>query len=113
MRRTFGVLFLAGPFVAGAVAAASARRDFRLVAIAIVATSTVWLVRPRTGPSVAAAALVFSAATVAAAAAAVVGGARAPFGVAAVAVVVAAFATAGKLLLSSQGRARSLRAPSV
>jgi len=100
MRRTLGVLFLAGPFVAGAIAAASARRDFRLIAMAVVATITAWLIRPRSGAPAVRASLAFAAATVTAIATAVIVGARAPFGVVAVAVVVAAFAAIGRLLLS-------------
>lgn len=99
MRRALGVLFLAGPFVAGAIAAASPRRDFRLIAVAIVATTTAWLIRPRGAPAVQAG-LTFAGATVAAIATAAITGARALFGVVAVAVVVAAFAAAGRLLLS-------------
>ncbi len=101
MRRTLGVLFLAGPFVAGVVAAASVRRDFRLIAMAIVATIAAWLIRHKSGAPAVQAGLAFASATVAAIAAAVVAGARAPFGVGAVAVVVAVFATIGQLLLST------------
>ena len=100
MRRTLGVLFLAGPFVAGAIAAASARRDFRLIAMAIVATITAWLIRARPGAPAVRAGLPFAGATVAAIVTAAITGARAPFGVVAVAVVVAAFAAIGRLLLS-------------
>ena len=100
MRRALGALFLAGPFVAGAIAAASARHDFRLIAVAIVATITAWLIRPRSGAPAVQASLAFAGATVAAIATAVLTGARAPFGVVAVAVVVAAFAVTGRLLLS-------------
>jgi hypothetical protein len=99
MRRALGVLFLAGPFVAGAIAAASPRRDFRLIAVAIVATTTAWLIRPRGAPAVQAG-LTFAGATVAAIVTAAITGAHALFGVVAVAVVVAAFAAAGRLLLS-------------
>jgi hypothetical protein len=100
MRRILGVLFASGPFVAGVVAAASERRDFRLAAIAIVATIAAWLLGPRTTLSPGRTVLIFSASTVASAATAVVAGAKAPFGVIAVAVVVAAFATTGRLLLA-------------
>jgi hypothetical protein len=99
MRRALGILFLAGPFVAGAIAAASPRRDFRLIAVASVATITAWLIRPRGAPAVRTG-LTFAGATVASIATAAITGARALFGVVAVAVVVAAFAAAGRLLLS-------------
>jgi len=99
MRRAFGVLFLAGPFVAGMVAAASARRDFRLLTMAVVATITVWVFGSRPNSSHTKVVRAFVAATATAAAAAVVAGARAPFGVGAVAVVVAAFAAIGQHLL--------------
>jgi len=109
MRRILGVLFVAGPFVAGVVAAASVRRDFRLIAMAVVATIAVWLIRPRSGAPAVRAGLAFAGATVAATATAVITGARAPFGVVAVAVVVAAFAAAGRQLLSGpRGSARNL-----
>jgi len=100
MRRTLGALVLAGPFVAGALAAASARRDFRILAMAIVATITAWVIGRKRDASAANAVLTFVGTSVAAAATAVLSGARAPFGVIAVAVVVAAFAVAGQLLLS-------------
>lgn len=100
MRRTLGALFFAGPFVAGTIAAAGARRDFRLIAMAVVATITAWLIRPRSGAPGVQAGLAFAGASVAAITTAVIAGARAPFGVVAVAVVVAAFATAGRLLLA-------------
>jgi hypothetical protein len=100
MRRTLGALFLAGPFVAGAIAAGGARRDFRLITMAIVATIAAWLIRPSSGAPGVQAGLAFAGASLAAIATAVVAGARAPFGVVAVAVVVAAFATAGRLLLA-------------
>jgi len=100
VRRTLGALFLAGPFVAGAIAAASARRDLRLIAMAVVATITAWLIRPRSGAPAVQAGLPFAGATVAAIATGVIAGARAPFGVVAVAVVIAAFAAIGRLLLS-------------
>jgi hypothetical protein len=105
MRRILGVLFAFGPFVAGVVALTNQRRDFRLVAMAVVATIAAWLLAPRMTVSRGRTVLIFAAAAIAAAATAVVAGARAPFGVGAVAVVVAAFATTGRVLLSTPRRA--------
>ena len=101
MRRILGVLFVAGPFVAGVVAAVSQRRDLRLLAMGLVATIVAWVLRPGVAASLGRALLTLLIATVAAAATAVVAGARGPFGVAAVAVVVALFATIGRILLST------------
>jgi len=100
MRRILGVLLVAGPFVAGLIAAASARRDLRLIAMAVVATIAAWVLRPKTRATAARIALTLVVATAVAAAPAVLAGARGVFGVVAVAVVMAAFATAGAVLLS-------------
>lgn len=67
--------------------------------MAVVSTLTVWLLLRVTGRSLATAVLTFGIAALFAAGAALIAGARAPFGVVAVAVVVAAFATIGQLLL--------------
>ena len=103
MRRTLGALFVVAPFVAAAISAGSARRDLRLAAMAVVSTVTVWLLLRTAGRSVAGVLLAFGLATVAGAGVALIAGARAPFGVIAVAIVVAAFASMGQFLL---GRAR-------
>ena len=99
MRRTLGVLFSAGPFVAALVAAASPRRDFRLAAMAVVATLAAWLLLRTSSHSPARAATAFAAATGTAAVASLIAGARAASGIIAVAAVVGAFATIGQLLL--------------
>jgi hypothetical protein len=107
MRRTLGLLAVAAPFVAAAIAAASARRDFRLGAMAIVATLAVWLAVRFGRRSFATALNAFGLGTLGATLAAVVVGARSVIGVGSVAVVVAAFATAGQLLLRPAGAATS------
>jgi hypothetical protein len=101
MRRTLGFLCFSGPFVAGAVAAVSARRDFRLIAMGIIATVAAWIIPRRTLAPFAGVATAFGVATVGAVIVALVAGARSPFGVIAVSVVVAAFAAAGRYLLST------------
>lgn len=100
MRRAVGWLCAAAPFVAGAIAALSARRDFRILAMAVVSTVLAWVVvgvASRRGAGFAATAA-FLSASAAAAGVAVLAGARSLFGVIAVAIVVAAFATAGAVL---------------
>jgi hypothetical protein len=100
MRRPLAVLFTAAPFVAGAIAALSARHDARMLWMALAATLVARLVLvavpARWGRAGAVAAAL--AATVAAAAVAILFGARAAFGVGAVAVVLAGCATAGAVL---------------
>ncbi|MEO7189541.1 MAG: hypothetical protein ABI051_00645 [Vicinamibacterales bacterium] len=101
MRRILAVLCTVAPFVAGSIAALSVRRDFRMLAMAAAATVTVRLVmaalsqRRVRGKEVV---VPFMAAASAASAVALLFGARAAFGVAAVAVVLAGFATAGAVL---------------
>ena len=102
MRRTLGILFFAAPFIAAAIGAASARHDFRLAAMAVVATLTARLLLGTSRASFARVAVAFAVATVIDVATAMVAGARAPFGIIAVAVVIAAFATIGQLLLRSE-----------
>lgn len=109
MRRTLGVLFFAGPFVAAAVAAASARRDLRLAVMAVVATLSARLVLHTDTASVTRTIVAFALAFGTGAGAALISGARAPFGVIAVAAVVAAFATTGQLLL--RGAAKRPNSP--
>jgi hypothetical protein len=99
MRRTLGALFVVAPFVAAAIAAGGARRDPRLAAMAVVSTVTVWLLLRVVRRSFAGVLLAFGLATVAGVGVALIAGARAPFGVVAVAIVVAAFASTGRLLL--------------
>src|ERR1044071_5043550 len=89
MRRSIGVLLIAGPFVAGAIAAVGARHDARIAVMAAVATAVVWLMPRGARRSVSTALLAFALASLGASAVAAVAGARSPFGVIAVAVVVA------------------------
>lgn len=104
MRRLLAVLFTSAPFVAGVVAALSARRDMRMLWMAAAATVGVRLVAALTPSSVdVRKRWMFAciAGTFVASAVAVVLGAHAPFGVGAVAVVLALFATAGAALSGS------------
>jgi hypothetical protein len=100
MRRILAVLLTLAPFVAGAIAALGRRHDSRMLWMALAATLVARLVlaltggRGRTGAAIGA----FAAATVVACAAAVLLGARAVFGVVAVAVVLSGCATAGAAL---------------
>ena len=99
MRRLLGLLFAVVPFVAGLIALLSARRDSRMIWMAVAATLVARLVA-RFGPGgeVAVGLGAFLAATVAAAVVAVSFGARGLFGVVAVAVVLAGCAAAGAVL---------------
>ena len=101
MRRILAVLCTVAPFVAAAVAAFSARRDMRMLWMAIVATLVARIVFAMTvvkrGATVAVV-IAFAGATVCASGVAIAAGARGAFGVAAVAVVLSGFATAGALL---------------
>ena len=101
MRRALAALFTIAPFVAGAVAALSARRDLRMLCMAAVATVVARVVSAATPPGRArlGASVGFALATVAAAAVAVAFGARAVFGIGAVAVVLAGCATIGAVLV--------------
>ena len=100
MRRTLAVLFTAAPFVAAAVAALSARRDTRMLWMAVVATLVARLVTAATPgrSSGGAASMAFGLATVAAIVVAVLLGARGVFGVVAVAIVLAGCAAVGAAL---------------
>jgi hypothetical protein len=100
MRRTLAMLLAAAPFVAGLIAALSPRRDMRILWMAAVATLIAHLViaLSSTGRTRNAIVGAFAAATVAASVVAVALGARGVVGVAAVAIVLAAFATAGAVL---------------
>ena len=102
MRRTLGILAVAAPFVAGIIAAVSTRHDLRMGFMAIVATLAVWIALRARNPSVAAAFIAFGLASIAAVAVAVLAGARSPFGIIAVAVVISAFATIGRMLLEAR-----------
>lgn len=101
MRRVLAVLFMAAPFVAGAIGATSTRRDMRLLWMGIVATLIVWVVTVAWAPRMtrfAAAACAGIAATIGAAAVPLMLGARSPVGILMVAIVVAGFATIGAML---------------
>ena len=101
MRRILAILFIVGPFVAGAIGAASARHDLRLLWMGITATPIAWLVTARLAARATTRVVVASAGIAATAAATVVAvalGARSPVGVLMVAVVVSAFATTGAVL---------------
>jgi hypothetical protein len=100
MRRLLALLFTIAPFVAGAIAALGARHDVRMLWMAFVATlvARVGVVVLATQRATVAAGASFGAASVAACLVAVLFGARGVFGVVAVAVVLAAFATAGAVL---------------
>jgi hypothetical protein len=101
MRRLLALLLTAAPFVAGGIAALSARRDLRMLWMAAVATVIARLIvrmAPARQHHVVGVAAALVAATVAASAVAVLLGARAPFGIGAVAVVLSGCAVAGALL---------------
>jgi hypothetical protein len=100
MRRLLAFLFSIAPFVAGAIAAGGARHDVRMVWMALAATlvARVGVAALAKHGTLLAAVVAFGAATVAACAVAVSFGARGVFGVVAVAVVLAAFATVGAVL---------------
>jgi hypothetical protein len=107
MRRVLSVLLSVAPFLAGAVAALSARHDLRLVWMAVAATMAVRVViavvpRRRLAFS---ASVAFVAGVVAAAIAAVLLGARGVVGVGMVALVLAGCAAAGATL------SRTVRTP--
>jgi hypothetical protein len=100
MRRLLAVLFTAAPFVAASIAALSARRDLRMMWMALAATLVARLVigamRGRRSSTATAAALAL--ATVAASAVAFSMGARGAVGIVMVAAVLAGCATAGSVL---------------
>jgi hypothetical protein len=102
MRRLLAILFTLAPFVAGAVAALSVRRDVRMLWMALAATIVarviIGVMGARSQKSRAVAA--FVGGTLAAVVVAVVAGAKAVFGVGAVAVVLAGCATIGDILWS-------------
>jgi len=104
MRRLLTLLFTAAPFVAGAMAALSVRHDTRMLWMALAATLVARLatvavpMRRGDGGTAVTAAVAFVAASVAAAVVARLFGARAVFGVGAVAVVLAGCATVGAVL---------------
>lgn len=95
------ILFSLAPFVAGVIAVLSARRDVRMLWMAVAATLVARVVlaaaAARWGATRGALAAA-AAATVVAAGVAVLLGARAVFGVGAVAVVLAGCATVGAVL---------------
>jgi len=99
------MLFSLGPFVAAGVAALGARRDFRILWMAIAATILAWLVTmamARSQGARNAGVAAFVSASVGAIGVAVLAGAYGAFGVIAVAVVVAAFASVGAALQISE-----------
>ena len=109
MRRLLAFLFSIAPFVAGAIAALGARHDTRMLWMALAATLVARLgviLLMRRGARVAGV-VSFMAATVAACVVAASFGARGVFGVVAVAVVLAGFATVGAVL----GGSRRVAAP--
>jgi len=97
MRRTLAVLCTIAPFVAAGIAAFSARHDLRMTWMALATTLVARLVAvfPRQRSRAFAAGVSVTIGTIAAAAVALLAGARAPFGILAVALVLAAFSTAG------------------
>jgi hypothetical protein len=105
MNLLLAVLFTIAPFIAGSIAALGARHDLRMLWMALAVTIVARLVtamllrggRRRVAVSGAA----FAAATVVASVVAMAFGARAVFGVVAVAVVLAGCATAGAVLGST------------
>jgi hypothetical protein len=100
MRRLLAVLFSIAPFVAGAIAALGVRHDVRMLWMAVASTLVarlVFAVLVRRSTPIAAI-VSFTAATVAACDVAISFGARGVFGVVAVAVVLAGFATVGAVL---------------
>ena len=100
VRRILAILFTAAPLVAGAVAALSVRRDLRMLYMAGAATLVARVVTAATprGRARVGGAIAFVLATITAAAVALGLGARAVFGVVAVAVVLAGCAAAGAVL---------------
>jgi len=102
MKFLLAILFTIAPFIAGSIAALGARHDLRMLWMALAATVVARLVTAmllRSGRRrVVVSGVGFAAAAVAASVVAVAFGARAVFGVVAVAVVLAACATAGAVL---------------
>lgn len=101
IRRLLAILFSVAPFVAGAIAALGTRHDVRMLWMALVVTL---VARVGVAVLVKQSALVsaigsFAAASVAACLVAMLFGARGIFGVVAVAVVLAGFATVGAALI--------------
>jgi ABC-type uncharacterized transport system permease subunit len=97
MRRTLAILCTAAPFVAAGVAALSARHDLRMAWMALVVTLVAHSVAATTATlrRTSSAGISLTIGTFAASAVALIAGARAPFGIIAVAFVLAVFATAG------------------
>lgn len=113
MRRLLAFLFSIAPFVAGAIAALGARHDTRMLWMALAATAVarlgVAVLVRRSAPM--AAVVSFAAASLAACAVAVSFGAHGAFGVVAVAVVLAAFATVGAVLGESRRASPAVSPP--
>ncbi len=97
MRRTLSILCTVAPFVAAAIAAFGARHDLRMLWMAIVVTLVAQVVHaatPRLRPAFSVL-ISLILGTIIASGVALLAGARAPFGIIAVALVLAIFATAG------------------
>lgn len=97
MRRTLAILCTIAPFVAAGIAAFSARHDLRMLWMALITTLVARAIGAlgQQRSRILLAGTSIGIGTVAASAVAVVAGARAPFGIIAVALVLAAFSSAG------------------
>jgi hypothetical protein len=100
MRRTLAVLCTVAPFVAAGIAVFGARHEARMIWMALAATLVARCIDPLMPRARHAVSVCISIVlgTISASVVASFAGARAPFGVIAVAVVLAAFATAGAQL---------------
>lgn len=107
MRRALALLCTIAPFVAAAIAGLSARHDWRMAWMAVAVTAVAYAVALTAAamPRAASAGLSLILGTIIASGIATMSGARAPFGIIAVAVVLAAFATAGVWLRVPASRA--------
>lgn len=100
MRRLLGTLLVIAPFVAAGIAAGGARHDLRIAEMAVGASVTAWLLLHFLGATNAKAFIAFGLATLVACLIAIIAGAFAPFGVIAVAAVVAGFSVVGQVMLA-------------
>jgi len=101
MNRILGWLCTAAPFVAATIAALGARHDYRILWMAVAATAIARILVAATAPSRGlrfAGSAAFASASAGGMGVAVAAGARSVFGVVAVAVVIAAFASLGAVL---------------
>jgi hypothetical protein len=108
MRRTLSILCTAAPFVVAGIAARSVRHDLRMAGMAVVVTLVAYCVAAITAAPrrASTAGISIITGTIAASAAALIAGARAPFGIIAVALVLAVFATVGVWLRASPATTR-------